>query len=124
MPASQTPTLSRGYPGGEGEGGDPGGSGTPIPSERCRVPPEGGGGRGVGYPPGQPLSMGGAFSPGLEGGGGLPGVGRLSPPRRGRGPTIVLEQKLLYIRSRWLVFTHYLSILLFWPRIVKPTWNA
>jgi hypothetical protein len=46
------PPPSWGYPGGRGGGEVPGGQVPPIPSERCGVPPEGGGGSGVGYPPG------------------------------------------------------------------------
>jgi hypothetical protein len=85
-------------------------------------PRRGVGGGGVPYPPDWPPTQGGAFLQGLEGGGGGGSAGGWAPvsPEGGRGPTIILERKLLYIGSGWPVFLHYLSILLFWPGIVKP----
>ena len=129
MPASQIPTPQLGGAQGGGvRGRPPGGQVPPSHLRGAGSPRRGVGGGGWGTPLASPLTWGVPFfrvwrgegDGGREGG--LPGVGRLSPPRRGRGPTIVLEQKLLYICSRWLVFLHYLSILLFWPRIVKPAW--
>jgi len=80
--------LIGGYPGGRGGGGHQRGQAPPIPAEGCRVPREGGGGRGVGYSPDWPPTQGGAFLQGLEGGGGGGSAGgwALVSPEEGEGP--------------------------------------